>query len=497
VIPYNYTDGSGNAATQVTRTVIVDPKPRLLSQQGCGNCGEVRVSICQYDPNPDPESFIMSNATYDSGATFSWFEDDNGSEGNPLAGPPSINSNQRSTAYYWVSQQLGSCSGPSARVRIRVKRLFTPTFSLPTIGCSNGGQLNLAAWVSDPKNKATAYTFYEVDPAANPGASPLGTATATAGVVNYGQAVIVNLTNGPQTYWVQSTVPNGCGGIASSILNAPTQNAVLDPISNLIVASGDPVNITFTGQNMTYALWIDIASFNNPSIGIMGSLGMGSLSFTAQNTGAIPLTATIRVIPYNGNCAGTAQDFTITVNPGGPIRQGRNQLQLFASMIHAHEVQVDWKIVSQDELIRFEIEKKRNDGEFEAIGYQNWKGNGAYQYTDESDMSNVNHYRLKLVYADGRIAWSHPITVNMAFLADDRFSVFPNPSSGKFQLKVLFPLEAAYTWQLTDMLGKQIKSGALVQQEITIDATPCAAGVYYLTIMSEDGKRFVKKLILE
>ncbi len=496
-VTYNHSDPSGNAATQITRTVIVDPAPAKLAEDGCNNCDKILVDICQDDPAPNLQTVVQGNANYENGATLNWYEDNNGVKGNPLPGAPTVNSAQTSNDTYWVEQQLGNCPGPAILLQLRVRRRYTPDFNLPAIGCGNTGRIDLAAWVSDPKNKATAYTFYDVDPVANPGATPLGTVNAKNGVVCFGEHVLVTLAKGSQTIWVQSTVPNGCGGTASSTLVAPAQAASLNPISNIVVNHGAAVNVAFTGQNATHIFWFNLPVFNNPYIGILGTAGLGNLSFTAYNTGSSPLTATIRVIPYNGNCAGTFQDFTITVNPSsGPIRQGQgNNLQLAVSRLNAHDALLSWDILYEYELNRFEIEKKRNDGEFESIGFQDWKGNGSYEFTDKSAMGNENQYRLKLVLADGRIVWSEIVELNLDYSENRRFNLYPNPGADQFHVKALFPIETSFSWQLSDVMGKVVKTGEMTQQETTIQIHELAAGTYHLVMTSPEGKRYLMKVV--
>lgn len=495
-ITYNFTDFSGNAAATVTRMVIVDPIPPILAQQGCGSCGQIRSTICQYEPAPDLQVLVLSNPAYVQGAVINWYADNNGSKGQPLANPPSVNPNQVATHFYWVEQQLGDCPGPAIRLRSKVKKLFTPVFNLPAIGCT-GGQIDLAAWVSDPKNKATAYTFYDVDPAANSSATPLGSVSATQGVVNYGENLVIPLVNGSQTYWVQSTVPNGCGGIASSTLIAPIQSATLDFIPDLTVNNGDQVHVNFSGQHFTQIVWVNFNGFGNPYIGLLGSMGLGRLSFTAYNESLSPISATIRVISYNGNCAGEFQDFTITVLPFGPSRQSpANRLQFTGKRINAHDVQLDWAIQTEAQLLRFEIEKKRNDDEFEGIGEENWIGDGNYSFVDQTGMGNVNSYRLKLVFADGHIVWSDEVELIWNYVNNNRFTAFPNPSAGPVNIKALFPLQQNFSWQLFDNMGKVLKAGEMNSQQMQISRDNLAEGIYHLILTSPNGKQYLMKLIL-
>lgn len=485
-------DASGNTGSCQARVWIEGQISPALEEVGCNGCGEIRHTSCQNEYTAGLEAFVMNNAAFEVGASLKWFADDKGSKGALLNNPPSVNPAQVGTHYYWVEQQLGDCPGPAIRLRSKVKRLFTPDFNLPAIGCGGTGQIDLAAWVTDPKNKATAYTFYDVDPGTNPGASPIGTASATKGVVNFGQYVLVTLSNGPQTFWVQSTVPNGCGGIASSTLNAPPQIASLDPINNVTVHAGDLVNLTFTGHHSTYILWFNT---NNPNIGIMGSFGAGGLSFTASNATSAALSATIQVIPYNGNCAGSPSQFTITVNPGNQNRESKNRLLLAAGKVNVHNVKIDWDIQTSQHLLRFELEKKRNDGEYSAISHLNWNGNGNYSYTDRSGMSNANSYRLKMVFQDGRIEWSEEVEVKMAYFDNSGFLAFPNPTSGRIHIKLVTPFTNPLQWQLSDIHGKLISSGEMNAQQMNIDLSAYPASIYFLTFISEEGKRYLQKII--
>ncbi|GAB2807280.1 PKD domain-containing protein [Ferruginibacter profundus] len=106
---------------------------------------------------------------------------------------------------------------------------------------------------------------------------------------------------------------NGCAAPVKTftITANPTPN-VAQP-ANQAVCNGATINaINFTG-NVAGAVynWTN----NNPLIGIPAT-GAGNIaSFTAVNNTALPITATITVVPASSNCPGTAKTFTITINP--------------------------------------------------------------------------------------------------------------------------------------------------------------------------------------
>ena len=87
---------------------------------------------------------------------------------------------------------------------------------------------------------------------------------------------------------------------------------VTNPGNQIVCPNIPTPQIDFSGSNgATGFLWTN----NHPEIGLAAS-GAGSVpSFSPINNTTSPIVATIRVTPSNGSCTGTAQTFTITVNP--------------------------------------------------------------------------------------------------------------------------------------------------------------------------------------
>lgn len=145
--------------------------------------------------------------------------------------------------------------------------------------------------------------------ATNTSAAPItATITITPIFTNAG----VSCTGTPQTYTVTVN---------------PT--ATVNTVNNQIVCNGSAVtavnfSTTATGGTVTYA-WTN----SNTTIGLSAS-GSGNIaSFTATNNGTAPAIATITVTPTFTNagvsCQGTAQTFTITVNPTATVNAISNQ----------------------------------------------------------------------------------------------------------------------------------------------------------------------------
>ena len=137
--------------------------------------------------------------------------------------------------------------------------------------------------------------------ATNATASPvIATITVTPSYTNAG----VTCTGTPTTFTI-------------TVNPIPTVNAV----ANQTVCNGSNTTaVTFSGATTgTVYTWTN----NNTTIGLAAA-GTGNIgAFTAVNTGPLPVTATITVMPsYTNNgttCTGTPTSFTITVNPSPTV----------------------------------------------------------------------------------------------------------------------------------------------------------------------------------
>ncbi|TDO22275.1 LamG-like jellyroll fold domain-containing protein, partial [Sediminibacterium goheungense] len=200
-----------------------------------------------------------------------------------------------------------------------------------SITITNSGTYSVVATSAEGCVSAAASTTVTVNPVPTAvitaggsttfcaGSSVTLTASGGAGYLwsNGANTNSINVTAGG-TYSVTATSTDGCVSAPASItltqLPAPTVN----PITNREVCHNAlPVTaIAFTGNiSGTVYNWTN----NNPSIGLAAS-GTGDIaSFLGQNTGTVPVYATVTVTPsYTdgaNTCTGTPMSFVIRVNP--------------------------------------------------------------------------------------------------------------------------------------------------------------------------------------
>jgi hypothetical protein len=76
------------------------------------------------------------------------------------------------------------------------------------------------------------------------------------------------------------------------------------------------------------------------------------------------------------------------------------------------------------------------------------------------------------------------------------FMLYPNPAKGKVSFNIDF-VEAGGRVVLTDMYGKQVKTQPLTIGTNQVDINTLSKGFYLVSVITNDGSRTTKKLIVE
>ncbi|MHC1731146.1 MAG: PKD-like domain-containing protein [Bacteroidales bacterium] len=284
-----------------------------------------------------------------------------------------------STTYEWTNSNTAiglaaSGSGPltaftatnSGTAPISATITVTPTFANGGASCAGTAQtftitVNPSAQVDDPANQVhcngaavpvlnfgtdrtggtTTYAWTNSNTAtglAAGGSGPLPAFTATNG----GTAPIT------ATVTVTPTFDNGgqsCSGTPQTFTITVNPSAqVNDPADQVRCNNAAVPALTFTtnrtGGSTTYE-WTN----SNTAIGLVASGTGGLPAFTATNGGTAPISATITVTPTFSNggqsCSGTAQTFTITVNPSAQVNDPADQVHCNGDAVPAFTFTTD------------------------------------------------------------------------------------------------------------------------------------------------------------
>ncbi|HMK02792.1 MAG TPA: WG repeat-containing protein, partial [Ferruginibacter sp.] len=183
----------------------------------------------------------------------------------------------------------------------------------PNLNVCNGASTNAVAFSGSVSG--TTFSWTNNNPSIGLPASGNGNIASFTAVNPTTAAILATITVTPSA--------SGCPGPPETFtINVRPTPTVLQP-SNQILCTGVTTNTVIMSGSVTGTVysWTN----DNTSIGLAATGNGNIASFTAVNTGSAPVTATIVITPSAGNCPGTAQSFTITVNPTPDLVQPPNQ----------------------------------------------------------------------------------------------------------------------------------------------------------------------------
>ncbi len=171
-------------------------------------------------------------------------------------------------------------------------------------------------------------------------------------------------------------------------------------------------------------------------------------------------------------------------------------LSSFAAFPEKGNVVLEWTTQVEIDNDHFTIERSVDGSNWNPIlvvpGAGNSKDVLHYSAVDENALVGVSYYRLRQTDFDGQSETSEVVKVNL--LGDDRLVVYPNPSTGKFQVKALFAFDAQEI-RMLDVMGRTVPTSMEVHgSTITLDATHLSAGIYFVQVATPTGKKTVRVL---
>jgi hypothetical protein len=121
-------------------------------------------------------------------------------------------------------------------------------------------------------------------------------------------------------------------------------------------------------------------------------------------------------------------------------------------------------------------------------------GTGSIKYTYTNSIGCSNSRTMS---GNGVICASRGVDINSDVTKPVfDFTLYPNPAKGRVSFNIDF-VEAGGRVVLTDMYGKQVKSQSLTIGTNQVDINSLSKGFYLVSVITNDGSRTTKKLIVE
>ncbi len=308
---------TNTGTTPITATITVTPSINTCP----GNPSTYTITVYPTTTVVVPANFAVCNGVtipataFNSptpGAIFAWTNNNTaiglGSSG--TGDVPSFTATNTGTttisATITVTPSINTCPGTPSTYTITVNPTVSVVVPANIVVC-NGATVPATAFTSPTTGTTFTWTNSNTDiglAAGGNGNVPSFTATNTGTL-----PITATITVTPSA--------NNCTGTTSSYTITVNPTAMVVVPYNIVVCNGENIPATAFSSptpGTTYT-WTN----SNTSIGLAAS-GNGDVpAFTATNTGASPITATITVTPSANSCTGTPSTYTITVNPTATV----------------------------------------------------------------------------------------------------------------------------------------------------------------------------------
>jgi hypothetical protein len=176
-----------------------------------------------------------------------------------------------------------------------------------------------------------------------------------------------------------------------------------------------------------------------------------------KNTGSNPIT---KVNAYVG---GTN---TLITNPANHINDLSNsplpvELTSFSAKQDGEGISLSWQTKSEVNNYGFEVERSRNNKDWNKIGFVEGSGNSNstknYSFTDKNPKGGSKfQYRLKQIDSDGKYTYSDIEEVEFKPTKFELYQNYPNPFNPTTKIDFELPQESYVTLKLYNTLGEEV-----------------------------------------
>jgi hypothetical protein len=330
------------------------------------------------------------------------------------------------------------------------------------------------------------------------GSTPTYTWTPSTGLTNPSAPSPFASPTTTQSYQVSVSF-NGCSNSTSTTINVNPSVGFVSTVSgnNTIIAgtqesySITPVpNATYQWaytQSITAPFWTNIPNSNTPSISF----------YWPQTT----TDGSVRVTVSNStNCGTQVRFFNIITNGALPV-----ELLSFDGSCNNNIISLEWKTATEHNSDYFEVVKSRDGENWSSLTTLGSAGNSTQELTyntkDGNAIDGNNYYKLIQYDIDGEFKEYGPINVICNGNTKGYFSIFPNPSTGDFQVI----LNNKQLIGEGTLMIKDTKGSEILTKEIKISSginlfnvsnLNLPSGIYYISITSNDvSTEIIKQMI--
>jgi Ig-like domain CHU_C associated/Secretion system C-terminal sorting domain len=461
------TGGTSSATAPVINTTTTSTATYYVSQINAALLEGPRATII-VNVNPTPiaptaatpfaycqnATAVILTATGAAGNTLKWYTSSTGVGSTTAITPSTLTAG---TANYYVSQTNSfGCESPKATIFVTINAAAAAPTTSAVNYCQNAVATPLTA-IAAAGNTLKWYTVATGGTALAAAPTPITTAVGTT------------------TYYVSQVNTAGCESQRATlnvvVRIAPSAPSVITPLAYCVNAQSALLSATAdAGNNL---VWYNVAT---------GGTGTVNIPTTITTVSG---TATYYVAQSNaGGCESPRA--AINVNIIAPPTVGAIAAAPYTRLYPGLTTSI---AVANGPAVGNVYSWYRN-----GILLTGQTGN-----TVNANIDALGNYTLKVTNANGCVGTSNVVSISDS--AQQKMFVYPNPSTGKFQVRYLSDNNNLSPRKMTifNSAGSKVYSASFVMfggyTAMNIDLTSVATGIYYIHLMDNDGKQLASERI--
>lgn len=154
---------------------------------------------------------------------------------------------------------------------------------------------------------------------------------------------------------------------------------------------------------------------------------------------------------------------------------------------------IDWNTLSEEADDKMMLERSSDGKKFISITpIQTKTVASKYSYWDETPFAGINYYRLRIENSNNEFLYSKIVS---AFVSDkDAVAVqlYPNPVNDILTIRYNKSSTTVAQYHITDISGKIILSGEVINGETTVNVSSLAKGIYFMKYINEEQLETIK-----
>ena len=310
-----------------------------------------------------------------------------------------------------------------------------------------------------------------------------------AAILGNGETLIPGVYLIPQAASIEGTLILDAQGNSGAVFIIKIQGAFAPGPSSKILLTGGAMacNVFWTVQGGEVAI-ATLSEMKGTFIANPGAVSMAASSMLEgrllSTTGAVAVDGVIANLPVSQVLPVTLINFKATKS---------NTV-----------IELSWTVDNELAFTGYDVERSANGNNFYKIGSivpTNTPFNKTYSYQDNSPLTELNFYRLKMI--DINNAFKYSTVLNIHMQTKKEISIYPNPTvDHTILLQMYGQVKGEYILSIFNLNGKKVMSRKIIQgqndavRSIALDKN-LPTGFYFLQLTNSEKKRETLKFLIK